>query len=200
MPYLTLDDATQFFGQRLQQFGDGVLQSLTTPPVDPNVVQRLQDYGQAQLQNLSQVGVGLPQPPQIDSSVLQRLQDFGSQHLQDLAQQAQQPPPTIQQASQVPQQPGTPGGPPGAPSGLSDAADEAQRRLDDLDAAIRAIGPEFRDQALQNIEQFRAAQAANAPPPPSWTEPVARGLGAAMDVLEQRRLDDIDRQARFGQA
>src|SRR5215471_6250291 len=159
MPFLLLDDATDFLTGRLQQFGDGVLQALTTPPVDPNVVQRLQDYGQAQLQNLSQVGVGLPQPPQIDSSAItSRLQDFG-QNLLTQAQQAQQPPPTIQQAPQVLQQPDASQGLGGASSdtasgGVSGLADvtasrhaamddfdrQAQQRLDQLDAAIRAVG------------------------------------------------------------
>src|SRR5215471_4326001 len=200
MPFLLLDDATDFIRARLQDYGNGVLQSLTTPPVDPNAIQRLQDYGSGLL---SQVGVGLPQPPQIDPNVIQRLHDYG-QNLLSLREQAQQPPPTLQQAPQVLQQPDASqalgGGLSGDVTQLGQtAADEAQRRLDDLDAAIRAIGPEFRDQALQNIEQYRQAQAASAPPPPDWTQPVARGLGAAMDVLEQRRLDDINRTERFGQ-
>src|SRR5215471_2090569 len=139
MPFLLLDDATDFLGQRLQDFGNTVLQPLQ----QQSVTQRLQDYGSSLLPQPQSANF-LAVPPQIDpNDITQRLQDFGGQHLQNALSSVQQAPQLLPSAEQVfgaIPQPQTSDGLPETISGLPAPDDQAvQDRLDRVDAAIQAV-------------------------------------------------------------
>jgi len=173
VPFLLLDDAKDFLTGQLQDFGNGALrdaQAAANAVNLPYITQRLQDYGSSLLPAAPQ----LPQPPD-PSDITARLQDFADQHLQNTLATLAQPPQPAQTFEQPPEAIPTPE-PSQAPPEATLSLDQTPWPTDALDRLDAAV------------------QAARRLP-----EAIGQGLGAAADVVEQRRQADIEREARFGQ-
>jgi len=172
MPFLLLDDAADQAKQRLEQFGQGLFQPLQ--PIGQSVqdiTQGLQNFGQQQLQNLSQAN----QPPLQGRSVediTSGLQDFGQVQLRNVQQtvrqvnQAQAQPPFAQPEPSV-----QPGG------DLEDYARQAARKAGiDPDVFVRQMQQESGLQPT-NPDGTPKTSPAGAVGVAQFMPETARGLG-----------------------